>query len=447
MLYSNADDTFNVTCAIVTDSDISDGCVMASFWLQSFFLLILTVYDLEPSEVLLANLSIQVLWTASIGYTVFSPIIDVPNTIIASLFSVMFSLFRITSYNVPILQLRSKRALQLTSQIYILDMVFRLLIVWFNYAAWLSILRLQKNAELCRDGLGKGAIFTTIVDMTVETWASKLAFTYSVLDLAWEVSRYVAEFARAWILEHRSRCNNGSPYTALSPEQQLVLDPRIWVLRHMFSFSSPEMEIEGDPVLTARRVRLRRIMFGLPKFLALIFITVTIENIVIENGLRKQKHESVAQFMALVNSLSLMYVATARSIWEFRRLGLLHQMCQEAPLLIFIPVFVRWIFFLWGRANELGHGAALIWSWVIIVVLVGLGIIAGFICMAIILLIGHGIRYLFKYYRVWELLELLFLPFVQLGRNAFGDSEDVEGKEGELRRNAEPEEAQSLINR
>ena len=445
MLYSKAGDTFNVTCAIVTDSDISGGCVMASFWLQSFFLIMLSVYDLEPSEVLLANLSSQVLWTATIGYTVFSPIIDVPNTIIASLFSVMFSVFRVTSYNVPILQLQSKRALQLASQIYLLDMVLRLLVVWFNYAAWSSILRLQENPELCPDGLGKGAIFTTIVDMTVETWASKLAFTYSVLDFAWEVSRYVAEFARAWILECRSRCN-GASYTALSPEQQLIFDPRIWVLRYMFPFLSPEIEIEESPELTTRRLRQRRIVFGLPRFLALIFITVTMENIVSQNGLRKQKHESVAQLMALVNSSSLMYAATARSIWELRRLDLVRQMRQQAPLLIFMPVFARWIFFLWGRANELGQEVASIWSWVIIVVLLGLGIIAGFICLAIILLIGHGIQYLFKDCRLRELLELFFLPFVQLGRNAFGDSEKVEGKERELGRNAEPGEVQSLIN-
>jgi hypothetical protein len=437
MLYVHGDDAVNVTCAVVTDSDISGGCVMTSFWLQSLFLIMFSVYDLEPSEVLLANLSTQVLWTATIGYTVFSSVIDVPNTIIASLFSVMFSVFRVTSRNVSILQLQSNRVLQLTSQIHLLDMVLRLLVVWFNYAAWSSILRLQKNLELCPNGLGKGAIFTTIVDMTVENWASKLAFTYSVLDLAWEVSRYVSEFARAWIIEYRSRCN-GASYAALSPQQQLFFDPRIWIVRQMFPFSSPEIESEEDLELTARRVRRRRIMFLLPKFLALIFITVTMENIVIENGLRKQKDESVAQLMALVNSSSLIYVVIARSIWELRRLDLVPQMRQQSFALIFMPVFGCWIYFLWGKANELGQGLAPIWSWVIIVVLVGLGILAGFICLVIILLIGHGIQYLFKYYRLWELLELLLLPFIQLGRNAFGDSEKAEDKERELGRDAEP---------
>jgi len=447
MLYTNAADSVNVTCAIVTDSDISSGLVRASFWLQSFFLIILSVYDLEPSEVLIANLSSQVLWTATIGYTVFSPIIDVPNTIVASLFSVMFSVFRITSSNVPILQFQSKRALQLTSQIYLLDMVLRPLVVWFNYAAWSSILQLQKNPEVCPDGLGKGAIFTTIVDITVDTWASKLAFTYSALDLAWEVFCYVAEFARAWILEFRSRCINGASYTVLSSEQRLLVDPRSWLLRHIFPFSSPETEIEENSELTTRRARLRRFMFALPKFVVLIFITVTMENIVSENGLRKQKYESVAQLMAFINFSSLMYVAIARAIWELRRLGLTRHLWQQAPLVMFMPLFVRWISFLYGRANELGQGLAPIWSSVIIVVLVALGVTAGFICLGIILFVGRGIHYLFKYYRIWELLELLFLPFIQLGRNAFGDSEKAEGKErSELGRNAEPEVVQSLIN-
>jgi hypothetical protein len=142
-----------------------------------------------------------------------------------------------------------------------------------------------------------------------------------------------------------------------------------------------------------------------------------------------------------------MYVVTARSIWELRRLESVRaQMRQQVPSLICVPIFAQWMFFLWGKANELGQGFAAILSWAIIIGLMGLGTIAGFIALAIMVLVWHGLQYLFKHCRVWEFLELLFLPFVRLGRNAFGDAEKAQGKNGEVGRNAEAEEIHSLIN-
>ena len=94
----------------------------------------------------------------------------------------------------------------------------------------------------------------------------------------------------------------------------------------------------------------------------------------------------------------------------------------------------------------MGEGFSTIWSWTIFVLLIGLGTIAGLIALVITVFIAYVLRDLFKYFRMYESLELLFLPFVRLGRNAFGDAEEEEVKKRETGRNTEAEEIKPCIN-
>ena len=77
-------------------------------------------------------------------------------------------------------------------------------------------MRLQNDHTICPEGVGKGAFFTLPVSMPDPSWISRFAFVYSILDLAWEVFRIVAEWQRTWIVEYHSRNKDASP---LSPVQ------------------------------------------------------------------------------------------------------------------------------------------------------------------------------------------------------------------------------------
>jgi hypothetical protein len=110
--------SIRVNCPVVTlDSDVLGIGVRGALYIQAAILILLTLFEIRPEDVFFSTLSIQVTSAALIGAAYFDRTIDVPHTLGASQFSVLFSACRITYYDLPLRFLLSKSATKLVSQI------------------------------------------------------------------------------------------------------------------------------------------------------------------------------------------------------------------------------------------------------------------------------------------------------------------------------------------
>ena len=68
------------------------------------------------------------------GAAYLDPTIDVRHTLIASQFTILFSICRLTSYDLPTSFLRTGGAIKIISQVWLLDIAFRTSLLAFNYS-------------------------------------------------------------------------------------------------------------------------------------------------------------------------------------------------------------------------------------------------------------------------------------------------------------------------
>src|SRR5271155_1531665 len=213
--------SIRVNCQVTPDSDVSGIGVRGAFYIQAAIMVLLTCFKLQPDDAFFSNLSIQITSAALIGAAYFDPTIDVPHTLVASQFSVLFSACRITYYDLPLRCLRSKAATKIVSQIWALDILFRTGLTIFNYRVWSTIISLQDQPSVCEGGFGQWTILSSPVNLSVRHPATTFAFAYCVLDITWEVFQFVAQIAKTWAMETMSTVRS----------DDIALDPRFWCLR------------------------------------------------------------------------------------------------------------------------------------------------------------------------------------------------------------------------
>src|SRR5437762_8029712 len=185
-------------------------------------MIVLATLKQLPQDILFSNISLQTTSLALICATYFDPNVDVPHTLVASHFSVLFSTCRISSYDILPSSLRSRTAFKTASRLWLLDLCFRTCLVLFNYKIWSTVMTLQRDVDICPDGFGRWTFFSVTVDLKVPNFATQFAFIYCIFDLLWEGFRYIAGAARYWHHEAEGR--------AALVKIQIRFDPRYWLL-------------------------------------------------------------------------------------------------------------------------------------------------------------------------------------------------------------------------
>src|SRR5271170_903626 len=158
MFYGRNGTAIVVNCAVIPDSDVSGIGVRGAFYTQAVLLIFLSFFckgELRPGDIVLSNLSIQVTSVALIGAAYFGSSIDVPHTLVTSQFAILFSSCRITTYDLPKPFLGDPtKGLKFASQAWLLDLVFRTLLLTFNISVWSTIRTIQNEPNACPDGVG-----------------------------------------------------------------------------------------------------------------------------------------------------------------------------------------------------------------------------------------------------------------------------------------------------
>jgi hypothetical protein len=415
MFYRRNGTAVVVNCVVIPDSDVSGIGVRGAFYTQAILLIFFSVFckrELRPGDIVLSNLSIQVTSAALIGAAYLDPFIDVPHTLVTSQFAILFSACRITTYDLckPFPGDPTK-GLKFASQAWLLDLVFRTLLLMFNMCVWLTIRRVQNEPSVCPDGFGDWGFFTFSIDVSKPQAVTTFAFAYCIMDILWEGFRVVADM-------FRSQLDPVEP-TRLDEQMstQLVLDPRFWAVQQTVRRWNLFMR-GGYTWLTY--------CSGFRKIVILVFIIVSVETTVKLNRLEAENHWTYGQIFQMLSMSYLFSVLGFRYVSS--GLGVRHlDWLLTDPHYIWVPGLIGFIFgmCLGGRfiveANNDVVGA----QWLILVFASLLFGWTPFVLVPLILaLVYHGGAQLWdiwsrRTFGVWRypavVVSVLFLPM----KNAF----------------------------
>jgi hypothetical protein len=312
MFYHRNGTELVVNCAVIPNSDISGVGVRSTFYIQAVVLILLSLLKVEPKSLFLSNLSIQVTSAALIGAVYFDPTVDVPHTILASQFVVLFSACRSTTYDLPSSILRDRNSIKTICQAWVLDIFFRTTLLIFNYSIWSNIIATQKESSVCADGSDKAGH---------DRLPTTFAYLYCILDILWEISRFTAHIART-VFETSS----GLTFDPF--------DPRFWV------FQKAIQRISGIDIAK----RYGWLEWGACFRKVLIFaITVTlVEMTVLGDGLvQGENHWTFGQIFQMINLVCLLSVLISRYSSTFFVRSMIHSAedaCLLGCLIIGVPL-------------------------------------------------------------------------------------------------------------
>ena len=276
--------------------------------MQAFALIIMSLLPPELGDAINSNLLAQVTSLSLVASAYFDPGIDVPHTLVATQFSFLFSIVRITSYDLPLSLIRSESGKRIVSRMWLLDIFFRSCLVAFNYTVWSAIMELQQLDSVCPDGMGKWYFFGASMDLRFPGTEARFAYVFCILDIAWEASRLPAEFMRMlWTV-----------YDDPSSEFQLGFDPRFWVFRRVIDsiisyFRGEYSSYSIDWTSLYHGARLQSIFF---KFLVLLYIVLSVELIVGGNGLATENAWNFGQIFAMANTFGLWCVLLVKLLYS-----------------------------------------------------------------------------------------------------------------------------------
>src|SRR5277367_5467455 len=148
-----------VNCNVVPNSDVSGVGVRGALYMQAFVSIIMSLLPPDLGDVISTNVLIQVTSLSLVASAYFDSGIDVPHTLVASQFALLFSVVRITSYDLPLSRIRSEKELVVLSRMWLLDIFFRSCLAAFNYTVWSAIMDLQQLDSVCPDGMGTWYFF------------------------------------------------------------------------------------------------------------------------------------------------------------------------------------------------------------------------------------------------------------------------------------------------
>lgn len=298
MFYSGSGALLHANCAVSPNADVSGIGVRLAFYLQALIMITLSKLNNKPHEVFLSNLSIQIPALALISSAYFDTAIDVPHTVIASQFSILFSACRMSVYDLSVEYLSSRRSLKVTSRIAVVDVVFRWFLVLFNFTVWSSIIQLQRTPEVCPDGFGQWFFFSP-VELNVASSAITFVYVYTILEIVWESLRIIMGFFRGLELDS----------TVAEERLQWNIDPRQWIVANtLYSCLSkdPSSTLSRNQFMKKVCKFLRHISL-LRRISFLIFFIVAIEKTIALNTLVPNENTwAFGQIFAMANTFFLL---------------------------------------------------------------------------------------------------------------------------------------------
>jgi len=299
MFYSGSGAALHVNCAVSPNSDVSGIGVRISLYIQAVIMIILSNLNNKPQEIFLSNLSLQIPSLALLSSAYFDTAIDVPHTLIASLFSVLFSACRMSVHELPVRYLGSRRSMKVTSRIAVVDVVFRWFLVAFNFVVWSSIVQLQGRPEVCPDGFGQWSFFTAPVPLNRPGSAITFAYIYTILDITWEAARLLIGFFRGWEMD---------PST-VEERLQWNIDPRQWIVANLLysALSRCFRTVIAKDEFMQQVCKYLRHASLLSRTAFLIFCIVAIEKTITLNNLQSTENTwAFGQIFAMVNTFALL---------------------------------------------------------------------------------------------------------------------------------------------
>jgi len=223
MFYSTDNGALShVNCDPQANTDVSGIGVRTSLYLQALLSILLSLGETTSSSIIGTNVALQVTTLSLILAAYFDPDVDVPHTIMVTHYVMMMSMSRVTASDLAFHYLRTKDGLHGVTVLWLMDLVFRPMLLVFNLAVWVRIRELQRQAALCDNGSGKWIFFGHVKEISIADSASQFAFASVILDVIWEVVMVIAGITRRWVLMKSSR---------LAMAKQSGFDPRIWWLR------------------------------------------------------------------------------------------------------------------------------------------------------------------------------------------------------------------------
>jgi len=193
MFYSTDNGALShVNCDPQANTDVSGIGVRTSLYLQALLSILLSLGETTSSSIIGTNVALQV--TTLSQRT--SPDVDVPHTIMVTHYVMMMSMSRVTASDLAFRYLRTKDGLRGVTVLWLMDLVFRPILLVFNLAVWVRIRELQRQGALCQNGSGKWIFFGKVKEISIADSASDFAFACVILDVIWEVAMVIAGIAR-----------------------------------------------------------------------------------------------------------------------------------------------------------------------------------------------------------------------------------------------------------
>jgi tetratricopeptide (TPR) repeat protein len=291
MFYNYNGTTLQINCQVVPNTDVSGVGVRWALFLQAFTTIVLSALALEPSEILMTNISAQGTSLALIAATFFDPTVDIVHSIITSQFAVLFSISRITTLDIPVSLPRTRTSMKMFSRLQLFDLFFRTCLLSFNIQLWSTILKIQSN-DLCPTYAGSWSFFFKRFDLTDPSSASTFAFAYCIIDIVWEFLRYCAVAIEKCLMDP-SRT-----------KAQKSWDPRIRVMSALADvFKIPEtIQLKFKLSTFVRRVPV------FYKVCTLVYVSVNILQSVNDNGLTGENYWTFGQIFTMVNMVGTLAV-------------------------------------------------------------------------------------------------------------------------------------------
>jgi tetratricopeptide (TPR) repeat protein len=294
MFYSYNGTGFQINCQVVPNTDVSGVGVRWALFLQAFTTIILSALALEPSEILMTNISTQGTSLALIVATFFDPTVDIVHSIITSQFAVLFSICRITSLDIPLSLPPTRTSMKMFSRLQLLDFFFRTCLLSFNIQLWSTILKMQKE-NLCPTGAGSWSFFFKKFNVSDHSWASTLALAYCIIDIISEFLRHFAVVMEEYISMDQSRTSTRKSW-----------DPRIKLLTAL----ADSFKITQTLGLFA----LIRPVALLYKLCSLVYVSANILQSINDNGLTGEEYWTFGQIFSIANMVGTLAVLIAHVI-------------------------------------------------------------------------------------------------------------------------------------
>ena len=261
-----------MNCELQPNPDVSGIGVRWALYIQVFLALVMS-HDSVPlgslTEIVLANVSVQVAAVALILAASLDSTIDIPHSVIVAQFVVMLSSCRYTAFDFPASFLQSSIGVRTTNWLWLLDLVCRPMMLWFKCSVWTQVRRVQLHG-LCPQGAGNVVIFG-VSDVSAWNVGCLAMLVFSILDAVWECLRWVGEVTRLvrWI---RRNQQNAAP--------EIAFDARLW-----WVYATVRRILLGRQLDWERTCRITSTFSWLIKLAIFVYILTTTEVTVTVNNL------------------------------------------------------------------------------------------------------------------------------------------------------------------